>query len=500
MGYSDREMRAFTQIAYLDLEKDYQRYCKSHGVDKVSLAELRDTYNITKINDLVENGVVSEQQLEKWSISAICDDNDNSGFYACVIETGENEAVVGFRGSEDMMNLSNMKNDWVKADLGLLNSELTNQQAEVRNFLDENKTLLDGYDNLAMTGHSLGGNLAEYATIVSKEYGLNDNIKQCMSLDGPGFSNEFIEKYHQEIEEMSGVMSHPRWSFVGTLLNDLPGVEYGFVAVKNTDDGEKYGPATRHDTKYLDFEGDYFKKGEQDWLSKTTSIISKGADKIPTPVGNAMVSILGGVLISVAWAKETFWDEHGNLTDEGIVFILGTLGISSIVSFSVPVILGGIVTITLGFLLASFELELYIELLEKVGTFAIEKLKELYNWGKEKLAELRQFFNGVVASLREWYNKNFNAGYQYANANTEIIVDTARLRQYADQLKTINKRLLDIDRKMDRLYTKVGLQGLWDLLQADALTSYSWRLDRCINYMLETAAEFESVEGWISSN
>ena len=55
------------------------------------------------------------------------------------------------------------------------------------------------------------------------------------------------------------------------------------------------------------------------------------------------------------------------------------------------------------------------------------------------------------------------------------------------------------NRRMDALYTKVGLFDLWDLLQADALTGYSWRLSRCINYLNDTANEFDSAERSISS-
>ena len=44
--------------------------------------------------------------------------------------------------------------------------------------------------NLYVTGHSQGGNNAQFVTIRS-EYG--DSIKNCISLDGPGFSHRFVE-------------------------------------------------------------------------------------------------------------------------------------------------------------------------------------------------------------------------------------------------------------------------------------------------------------------
>ena len=41
--------------------------------------------------------------------------------------------------------------------------------------------------------------------------------------------------------------------------------------------------------------------------------------------------------------------------------------------------------------------------------------------------------------------------------------------------------------------------ALWDLMQADILTGYSWRLKKCINFLNETANDFESVERMLAS-
>jgi hypothetical protein len=40
----------------------------------------------------------------------------------------------------------------------------------------------------------------------------------------------------------------------------------------------------------------------------------------------------------------------------------------------------------------------------------------------------------------------------------------------------------------------VGFLDLWNLIQADLLTGYSWRLNRCVNYLNQTASDFEAVE------
>lgn len=76
----------------------------------------------------------------------------------------------------------------------------------------------------------------------------------------------------------------------------------------------------------------------------------------------------------------------------------------------------------------------------------------------------------------------------------DIIVDTYKLGQYAQRLSSVNSRINRLDHRMDSLYTKVGLLGLWNLMQADALTGYSWRLLRCQVYLNQTARDFEKLE------
>lgn len=76
----------------------------------------------------------------------------------------------------------------------------------------------------------------------------------------------------------------------------------------------------------------------------------------------------------------------------------------------------------------------------------------------------------------------------------DIVVNTYKLKQYAQRLENINGRIVRLDVCLDALYTKVGLLGLWNLIQADALIGYSWRIMRCKEYLQETASDFETAE------
>lgn len=81
----------------------------------------------------------------------------------------------------------------------------------------------------------------------------------------------------------------------------------------------------------------------------------------------------------------------------------------------------------------------------------------------------------------------------------DIIVDPSKLKGYAQRLSGVNNRITRLDRRLDLLYRKVGLLGLWNLICADALTGYSWRISRCRTYLQQTAADFEAVEKLLSS-
>ena len=500
MAYSDLQSRAFTQIAYMDLDKKYYDYCKANRTDSAPLSKILSTSQYEKLKKIG----LTDAEINSWSISGVHNTNPQNGFYACIIETAPGKAAVGFRGSEGMDELSNVANDWVGADIGLVNSTCTNQQEEVERFLRKYQNLLNEYDSVAMVGHSLGGNLAEYATIVSYKYGLDDNITQCVSMDGPGFSNEFIDKYREQIEKMSGIMYHPRWSFVGTMLNDLPGVKYQYVAVSNEAnaiDGDEYNAATRHDTKYLVYdENGNLVEGEQDDLSKITSVISKGVDRLPTQIGNALITTIGSVWIGLAWAKENFLNKDGSISETGWGIIAGAVALIAVFGLTTIVMtVVAVVVAVVAVIVVAVVAELVYELVMATVDIICDAVAKLYNWGKEKYQQFKDAVKTFINSAKNWLKNNFNSGYKYANSNPKIKTDTFKLRDYANRLQNINRRLANLDGRMDGLYRSVGLLDLWNLVQADLHTNFSWRLLRAAVYLNETASDFESVESELSN-
>ncbi len=306
--YTDQQMAAFSKIAYFEQLNDA---LQANGGQPVSLGDIRLTDG-QKAE--LENIGFKYEDYKNWKIVDVYDTNDKNGFSCCTIETSPGKAAVAFRGSEGFdSDYGNVIHDWVEADVGLLNSVQTEQQAEVNKFLSSRKELLNRYD-LGMTGHSLGGNLADYATIVSGRYGLDDNVQQCLSLDGPGFSDEFIATHGIEIAHMRGKMEHVQWSVVGNLLNRLPLPEgnnrIGDVA--NKDGLEEYSIVSRHDLQYLRFNEDgTIAQGSKDPLAIVGGIVSQVTDHMPSYISNGLKTFVQGGALIIGWFvnKDHVWED-----------------------------------------------------------------------------------------------------------------------------------------------------------------------------------------------
>ena len=115
-------------------------------------------------------------------------------------------AVVVFRGTSG-------KDEWIDNAIGLGVSDTERQKAA----LDYIENL--PYDSITVAGHSKGGNKAQYVTVLS------DKVDRCISMDGQGFSQEFIDKYYAEIQKKGHCIKnyYLEGDFVSILMFPVPG-------------------------------------------------------------------------------------------------------------------------------------------------------------------------------------------------------------------------------------------------------------------------------------
>lgn len=117
--------------------------------------------------------------------------------------------VVAFRGTGGVYEA------WKDNFTGLYQTE-TEAQKIAKDFIEGL-----GYNDITVTGHSKGGNLAMYTTVMC-----GDKIKSCVSFDGQGFGDDFIEQNHYAIsqakDKIVSISAHN--DFVNILLTPIAGI------------------------------------------------------------------------------------------------------------------------------------------------------------------------------------------------------------------------------------------------------------------------------------
>src|SRR5574344_1299312 len=114
---------------------------------------------------------------------------DAGGIRASCFVDANNEATVAFRGTGGLYDA------WKDNVQGEYDTS-TAMQELAEKFINEK---CGKYDGITVTGHSKGGNLAQYVTIKC-----GDKVDRCLSYDGQGFNNEFITENADSIKENAG--------------------------------------------------------------------------------------------------------------------------------------------------------------------------------------------------------------------------------------------------------------------------------------------------------
>jgi len=465
--------------------------------------------------------LVSQSMVEKY---------DDEMIIACAFKDSNGNIYVSYRGTGD--------GKWVDNGQGIASESSLMQEVACEYFdgLVE-KLHLDTYDKgkIIVTGHSKGGNEAQYVTLES-EYGyLIDN---CYSIDGQGFSEQAIkhfkeqfgeEYYYSQLEKMYsingendyvhdlGIVVIPEentyfietsgekgvgdfhniiFMLSGTGLNwktdeydNIISVEQGVIG--------KFVKALSQKMRYLDQEdledcamtvmslietfmpyngimGGSYLEGVGGAYMTYEEYLGFLAHGIPLLAETLLLTEEGRAMLYDLLRKgvEAAYDKHG---------VMGVVAAAFISIIAVPIgclILGG----------ASLIANIF-----DLATDFIDKIKGDYAKLKAWLADLKKEFVNIVNKAIVKL-KSLSYGYKYASANPKIVVNTYKLDSYAQRLRTVNNRIARLDQRLDALYKSAGLLDLWKLMSADILTGYSWRLLRCASYLNKTADDFCSTE------
>ena len=170
----------------------------------------------------------------------------DSGTAACTFQSGDKSSYyVVYRGTGD--------GEWPDNGLGMTEESTTQQNRALSYFEEVVETLDIGKESqIIVTGHSKGGNKAQFVTMETKYENLVD---ACYSVDGQGFSETAInkwkdrygdEKYDKRREKIYGIHGENDYvSVLGSSIILAEHIRYIKTPV------EKTNFAGYHDIKYM---------------------------------------------------------------------------------------------------------------------------------------------------------------------------------------------------------------------------------------------------------
>lgn len=179
---------------------------------KIKISEEYTTFTTGEEWKNIIEYVRSNEKLQNTKIEA-CYDDGNGGRSVLFHNTTDNEAIAVYRGTGSGKE---WKDNFEGGSLTDQTDQVSTAQQEgaLEWFRSQN---LDQYDSVTVSGHSKGGNKAKYVTL------MDDSVDRCLSFDGQGFSDEFVNKYQEKIaQNQYKIQNHNiAGDYVNILLNDV---------------------------------------------------------------------------------------------------------------------------------------------------------------------------------------------------------------------------------------------------------------------------------------
>lgn len=400
-----------------------------------------------KLVDLVDDPYkkqLKEAGLDHLEIVDYANNNDSgshSGFCAIAFKDPETgERGMSFRGTEDLDKIKEGANqvDMMDNIHTALSGESV-QKREALEFFERNKSL---YGDNYLYGHSKGGELA--SEVYAENY---DEVRQMHIINPQPINPTQLNKKQREALKSDKVDVVIIDGDTVHSLGEWPFTDENTRIVKNN--GSQDGFFGPHSLESGMPEGDYYEIEEHPFANY--------------PEQEVFCKIVKPIITAA---------QKGFLPKSYIFFYT----LASIYTFIVR------------------DIPATIEAFKEAVIRVVETIIEIKEKVEDFIKGFGEFVQAVVSKLKNWHNHNFNAGYKYASANPLVKVDTYKLREYASRIYAVNRRISNLDGRMDSLYWRVGLLDLWNLMQADIMTGYSWRLSRAASYLNDTASDFDAIE------
>ena len=193
-GQTVREWMESIDVSQLEDDKNYGSY--------ITGKDWKNIIGSVKSDDTLMNMTVATTHTD-WA------EGGGGGYSAVFLSKETDNAVVAFRGTAAQ--------EWQDDFTGGNVVETPQQKNALAWYQDVYKEYgLSDYE-VTVTGHSKGGNKSKYITL------LDDTVDHCVSFDGQGFSDKFINEYADQIAANQGKIQNHNvdYDYVNILLNDV---------------------------------------------------------------------------------------------------------------------------------------------------------------------------------------------------------------------------------------------------------------------------------------
>ncbi len=299
---SERELLLLSNYLYLDKCTEYRTIkdaidsCRDEGgkISQEKAAELGIGGCMTceECADLLAEMDASPDDFK--NLNAVRSINAGGIRGICFADTvDDHNAVVVFRGTGGSYDAwaDNVRGEYM-ADTGMqkLADDFVRYDCGV-------------YDNITVSGHSKGGNMAQYVTVTNP-----DRVGRCVSFDGQGVGYECAKAHEAQINEVSGrirsISAHN--DYVNILLGCIAG-ECVFVKNLRNDAVGRHSSYSLLKSCEFDSEGNIINTCEQEpfmrWASALGRRLTGFIDILPED-GNRSVSELIASAVAAAFSNE----------------------------------------------------------------------------------------------------------------------------------------------------------------------------------------------------
>lgn len=194
--YSEKQLLLLSNLVYLpcslsnkNISNMLDDYRDSNGVFTVESVQAAGVGGGLSNEDVctlfreIEAEIQKDSEFGNLSASRKLDD----GYVRAICYTDKNDSnpVVVYRGT------GGTKAAWTDNFEGGYQTD-TKMQQLAADFLNNE---CSKYNNVTVTGHSKGGNMSAYVTVMCGE-----KVARCVSFDGQGFNNDFIGQNREKVE------------------------------------------------------------------------------------------------------------------------------------------------------------------------------------------------------------------------------------------------------------------------------------------------------------